>query len=127
MLPYLEWEEKSPPSAGIDQLIPPPRPLGLRSTDGVVKDVTVGDLDLAGGEVRVEAFSVMGEVDEGRRLLLTPLSLTLIVTFSFSLRSDSLATGCVQFHPSCSLSCLYEINPSLSLDKFCKSGSGQTQ
>ena len=78
MLPHLEWEEKSPPSAGIDQLIPPPRPLGLRSTDGVVKDVTVGDLDLAGGEVRVEAFSVMEEVDEGRPLLLTPLSVDLI-------------------------------------------------
>ena len=75
MLPHLEWEEKSPPSAGIDQLIPPPRPLGLRSTDSVVN---VDDLDLGGGEVRVEAFSVMGEVDEGRRLLLTPLSVDLI-------------------------------------------------
>ena len=79
MLPHLEWEEKSPPSAGIDQLIPPPRPLGLRSTDSVAKGVNVDDLDLGGGEVRVEAFSVVEEVGEGRRLLLTPLSADLSV------------------------------------------------
>ena len=79
MLPHLEWEEKSPPSAGIDQLIPPPRPLGLRSTDSVVKGVDVDDLDLGGGEVRVEAFSVVEKVNEGRRLLLTPLSVDLSV------------------------------------------------
>merc|ERR1719237_578798 len=72
-----------PPFAGIDQLIPPPRPLGLRSTDSVVKGVNVDDLDLGGGEVRVEAFSVVEKVKEGRRLLLTPLSVDLSVDLSF--------------------------------------------
>ena len=64
-----------PPLAGIDQLIPPPRPLGLRSADNVVKDVNVDDLVLGGGEVRVEVFSV----DGGRRLLPTPLSVEISV------------------------------------------------
>ena len=71
----------APPPAGIDQLIPPPRPLGLRSANSVVKDVSVDDLDLGGGEVfdlgggevRVEVFSV----DGGRRLLPTPRSVEI--------------------------------------------------
>ena len=86
----LRQKSPAPPPAGIDQLTPPPRPLGLRSADGVVKDVNVDDLDLGGGEVfdlgggevRVEVFSV----DGGRRLLPTPprsveISLDLINHF----------------------------------------------
>ena len=77
----LRQKSPAPPPAGIDQLIPPPRPLGLRSADSVVKDVNVDDLDLGGGEVfdlgggevRVEVFSV----DGGRRLLPTPRSVEI--------------------------------------------------
>ena len=77
---FLKAKSPPPPLTGIDQLTPPPRPLGLRSIDVVVKDVNVDDLDLGGGEVRVKVFSVVEEeVEGGRRLLLTPLSVDLSV------------------------------------------------
>ena len=78
---FSECKAKSPPPplTGIDQLTPPPRPLGLRSADAIVKDVNVDDLDLGGGEVRVKVFSVEEEVEGGRRLLPTPLSVDLSV------------------------------------------------
>ena len=87
---FLKAKSPPPPLTGIDQLTPPPRPLGLRSADVVVKDVNVDDLDLGGGdvnvddldlgggEVRVKVFSVEVEVEGGRRLLPTPLSVDLI-------------------------------------------------